>query len=416
MRISIKGFIAPKKSELFNDCADRYAYDQFQNKFAISDGVSKSFFPKIWADVLVNKWVNEVWNSDDEFITDCQSQWLNQVTAIVNKPEAKWFTKNAFNRREPGLATFVGLEFHKKKKDWHWRAYALGDSFMFFVPKKSKKPSKDYIVLSSKQDPIIFDNYPDYLSSIGDKHKGVKVPKEGLLEPGTFFLMTDALAEWFWNDHKNAIGEISLWQNQTDFERFVNEERYNEKLGNDDSAFLSIEIADDKKDQLTYVTEDVSNINELVKIQQKEIEVEEKTKEEEISIRKENSISETSLEPKVMIEQEISIETELSEDEEIEKPKKGIFKKGKELFFGKKENEQSLKSEELETHEKTEVLKENQNDKEPLTQDEENNSEIEKSENAENNQSQLSEPKIKEYTESNDNTSNASTQNITDKF
>ena len=52
MQISIKGYITSKESELFYDCADRYAYNKSQNKFAISDGVSKSFFPKIWADVL----------------------------------------------------------------------------------------------------------------------------------------------------------------------------------------------------------------------------------------------------------------------------------------------------------------------------------------------------------------------------
>jgi len=411
MQISIKGYITSKESELFYDCADRYAYDKSQNKFAISDGVSKSFFPKIWADILVNKWVNSKEFNEAQFIIDCQKNWLEQVTEIVNKPDAKWFTKNAFNRKESGLATFVGLRFYKKKKEWLWKADALGDSFLFFVPKKIKDFSKECIVLSSKKEPIVFDNFPDYLSSLGNNHKGEKQIMESPLTSGTFYLMTDALAEWFLKEKDSAISKISVWQNQKDFERFVNEERHNEKLGNDDTAFLSIKIEDDKKDQLTYVSEAVSNINELVKVQQKEIEVAEKAKEKELILKQENSDSEISVEQTQEIE---PVENILSEDEEteIEKPKKGFFKR----IFGKEENELSNEKEEIETDEKIEATEEHQEEKEPSTQGVENNSEIEKSENSEKNESQESEPNSKEESEPNAKTPNKPSQNITDKF
>ena len=174
MQISIKGYITSKESELFYDCADRYAYNISQNKFAISDGVSKSFFPKIWADVLVKKWVDSNENDKTKLLNECQKEWLKQVTEIVNKPEAKWFTKNAFNRKVPGLATFVGLRFFPKGKKWFWKAEALGDSFLFFIPENAKNFSMDCIVLSSKKKPIVFDNFPDYFSSLGNNHKGEK--------------------------------------------------------------------------------------------------------------------------------------------------------------------------------------------------------------------------------------------------
>jgi hypothetical protein len=411
MQISIKGYITSKESELFYDCADRYAYDKSQNKFAISDGVSKSFFPKIWADVLVNKWVNSKEFDEAQFIIDCQNNWLEQVTEIVNKPDAKWFTKNAFNRKESGLATFVGLRFYKKKKVWFWKADALGDSFLFFVPKKIKDFSKECLVLSSKKEPIVFDNFPDYLSGLGNNHKGEKQIMESPLTSGTFYLMTDALAEWFLNEKENAISKISVWENQKDFERFVNEERHNEKLGNDDTAFLSIKIEEDKKDQLTYVSEDVSNINELVKVQQKEIEVAEKAKEKELILKQENSDSEISAE---QIQQIEPVENILPEEveTEIEKPKKGFLKR----IFGKEENDLSYEKEEIEIDEKTEVTKEYQEEKEPLTQGEEKNSEIEKSDNSENNQSQEIVPKNKEEPKSNAKMPNKGTQNTINKF
>ncbi|WP_340156082.1 hypothetical protein [uncultured Winogradskyella sp.] len=414
MQISIKGYITSKESELFYDCADRFAYNKSQNKFAISDGVSKSFFPKIWADVLVNKWVDSKEFDEAQFILDCQKDWLKQVTEIVNKPDVKWFTKNAFNRKESGLATFVGLRFYKKKKEWFWKANALGDSFLFFVPKEIKDFSKECIVLSSKQEPIVFDNFPDYLSSLGSNHKGKKQLKENPMTAGTFYLMTDALAEWFLNEKDNAISKIDVWQNQKDFERFVDEERHNEKLGNDDSAILTIKVEEDKKDQIKYVLEEISDINELIMVQQKEIEVFEKAKEQELTLQKENTNSEIS---KEQIQQAEPVENKLSEEVETEKekPKKGMLEigieKGKELLFGKKEKEQSdeqkVTDEQVEKH---------QEEKEPSTQDEENKTEIEKSEDSEKKESQKIEPKSKGEPESNAKTPNKPSQNITDKF
>ncbi len=249
------------------------------------------------------------------------------------------------------------------------------------------------------------------MNSLGNKHKGEKQLKENPLTSGTFYLMTDALAEWFLNEKDNAISKIEVWQNQKDFERFVDEERHNEKLGNDDSAILTIKIEEDKKEQVTYVLEDVSDIIELIKVQQKEIEVSEKVKEQELILQKENSNSEITTE---QIQQAEPVENKLSEEveTEIEKPKKGFFKR----IFGKEENEMSNEKEEIETDEKVEVAEEHQEEKEPSTQGEENNIEIENSEDSEKNESQESESKSKEVPESNTKSLNKPSQNITDKF
>ncbi|MEP5935356.1 MAG: hypothetical protein ABJ218_09570, partial [Winogradskyella arenosi] len=318
----------------------------------------------------MNKWVDSKEFDEIQFILDCQKAWLNQVTEIVNKPDVKWFTKNAFNRKESGLATFVGLRFFKKKKEWYWKANALGDSFLFFIPKKLENFSKECIVLSSKQNPIVFDNFPDYLSSIGNNHKGEKQIQENLLTSGTFYLMTDALAEWFLNEKENAINKIEVWQNQKDFERFVNEERHNKKLGNDDSAILTIKIEEDNKSELTYVLKDVSDINELIKVQQKENEVSEKNKAQEFILLNKNSNSEL---PSEDIKQEAPVENESPEEikTENEKQKKGFLKR----IFGKEENVHSI-GEEVEKSEK------HQKEEQPSSQDEENKTEIGKPDNS----------------------------------
>lgn len=368
MQISIKGYITSKESELFYDCADRFAYNKEQHKFAISDGVSKAFFPKIWADILVSNWVKNQWDSDEQFIESCQTEWLKQVTEIVEKPDVKWFTKNAFNRKEAGLATFVGLHFFEDKKEWRWKANALGDSFLFFVPNDFKDFETEVIRLSSKEEPIKFDNFPDYLSSIGDNHKGKKNTKEELLSEGTFYLMTDALAEWFITEKENAIGKIDVWQNQKDFERFVNEERLNNKLGNDDSAILIIEIRKDNKDKLSFVAENVSNIDELIK-EQKAAQI----SEVEIEIEKPDD-EKTKIEP------------------ESPKEKKGFFDN---LFS--RENT------------KTKI------DTDPTESSEKENSEITEEKKV-NNEDTKNEITTNESQKTEENLPKKTTQNITDKF
>lgn len=270
MEITIKGFITSKESELFSDCADRYAFNQEDHKFAISDGVSKSFFSKYWAEILVNKVVTtNITNAN--YITECQDEWLKKVNEIVNKPTTKWFTQNAFNNNSPALATFVGLIFFEKEKKW--RAIARGDSFLFFIPKE-RNCFNDITILSSKTEPIVFDNFPDYFTSIGNKHKGKIKHKNGDLKNGTFYLMTDALAEWLINEKDNAIEKIEVWQNQKDFECFVDEERKTKRLGNDDSAILIIEIKENYffSRKFTYSKESyVSDIYKLISVQEKEI-------------------------------------------------------------------------------------------------------------------------------------------------
>jgi len=327
MELTVKGYITSKKSELFSDCADRYAYNKHHHKFSISDGVSKSFFPKFWAEYLVEEFVSREKIEDETFLLECQEKWLKTITEIVNKPTVKWFTQNAFNKKSPALATFVGLQFFEKEKKWE--ASALGDSFLFFVPKKMKT-FEDCIILSSKKEPIIFDNFPDYFSSIGEKFKGERENESGNLQDGTFYLMTDALAEWFINEKENAIGKVDVWQNQKDFEHFIDEERQTEKLGNDDSAILIINVDKASESGIKYTGNTVSDIYQLsekqnIEISKREFEIAQKKEiekkelqrieEEENSKVGENEISE---ELELVVEKElVNVDNNETEEETV---------------------------------------------------------------------------------------------------
>lgn len=286
MKIKIKGFITSKKSELYSDCADNYAINREHNKFAISDGVSKSFFPKVWSDILVKKYVDQKDWKDEEFIIQCQKEWQSKIDEIVNQPETKWFTKSQYNRKDPALATFVGLQFIESEQKWI--AQALGDSFLFFIPKDSNKIK---IQLSSKSEPIIFDNFPDYLSSIGNSHKGEKKPIRGeKIENGTFYLMTDALAEWFLQNTEQAKQTLDNIKTQEQYLETIKNERNANRLNDDDSAVLIIEVIDDEKKEFIYSNIEVTLLSELVKEEAKKLE---EAKKKETSLPESSSNSNT---------------------------------------------------------------------------------------------------------------------------
>jgi len=311
MKINIKGFITSKKSELYSDCADNYAINIEHNKFSISDGVSKSFFPKIWSDILVNKYVNQkVWKDNNEFIVESQKEWQSKIDEIVNHPETKWFTKSQYNRKDPALATFVGLQF--LESDQKWIAHALGDSFLFFIPKSSTEIETQ---LSSKSEPIVFDNFPDYFSSITiHPQKGkVKIKERPIIE-GTFYLMTDALAEWFIKDTEQAVQKLKNIQNQEQFIVTIEDERNTNRLNDDDCAILIIEVMDDNKKEFTYSELEITYLSELIKQQEEEIE---ETKKKETSSQNSEDIN--SEETKKEEQEAMEESSESTTDEEIER-------------------------------------------------------------------------------------------------
>ena len=338
MKINIKGFITSKKSELYSDCADNYAINIEHNKFSISDGVSKSFFPKIWSDILVKKYVDQKDWKDEEFIIECQKEWQSKIDEIVNQPETKWFTKSQYNRKDSALATFVGLQFIESEQKWI--AQALGDSFLFFIPKDSNKIE---IQLSSKSEPIIFDNFPDYLSSIGSSHKGEKKPVRGeKIKEGTFYLMTDALAEWFLLNTEQAKQTLDNIKTQEQYLETIANERNASRLNDDDSAVLILELFDDGKKEFSYSNIEVIFLSELVK---EEAEKFEETKKKEVSSQDSLNVNEEENGEEQLTKSENSEKEEIKQveqskeikDEEIENSEKKIEKE-KPLDENVKEN------------------------------------------------------------------------------
>ncbi|MDP1744861.1 MAG: hypothetical protein Q8L90_04750 [Bacteroidota bacterium] len=276
MEISIKGFIYHKSAEKYSDCFDRYGVNEKTNKFAISDGVSKSFFPDVWAELLVEFFLKNEGRinlTDIESYKSIQNEWIKRVGEIVNKPNQKYFVRNFFIQGRPAAATFVGLHFFKEDHTFKWEAVALGDSFLFFVPEQIKNINEDFSKvthLSSKRN-FEFNNFPDFFDSRNTTNKGKIKQIKNELKSGTFYLMTDALAEWFISEKQKALQVISGWKNQEDFESSIIEHR-KIALYNDDSAILIIRIEEDNSPIINYKDISVTNLKKLLEVERDEIE------------------------------------------------------------------------------------------------------------------------------------------------
>ena len=340
MKVTIKGFITCKSAEQYVDCADNYAVNKSSHRFSVSDGVSKSFFPKVWSEILVTQFVERTDLKESELIKVCQDEWQKRIDEIVSSSDTKWHTRTLYNRKEPALATFVGLQFYEKEKKWS--ASALGDSFLFFVPTDFKDYQKELVKLSSKSEPIVFDNFPDYLTSIGDSHKGRAKEKGGNLRNGTFYLMTDALAEWFLNEGENAIGKITVWKSQSDFERFITQAIDENQLTNDDSAILCIELTESDRKGIEYKKIQVTDLNDLINVQEAENEKvkQKKLKDEKIQQEKEAEVQTKELESseKESIPSDNFITKDKEEQTNTSLLSKG-FSKVKGFFTGNEKND-----------------------------------------------------------------------------
>lgn len=308
MKINVKGYIYHKESESYSDCFDRYGLNTDTNKFAISDGVTNSSFPGIWADLLISEFTlktEKINVAETNYLKLIQSIWFDKVKQI-SENSSRWVTRKNFIDRRPAFATFVGLHFFNDSGNWIWEASALGDSFLFFIPEMVNNFSLDeneisVIHLSSKIN-FVFDNYPDYFASYGNGKGEVKT-RSGLLCSGTFLLMTDALSEWFIKENGQAFEIINSWNSHSDFIRSIDKLRLENRLHNDDSAILILNISNDGKPEINYQVAHFDNISELTA---NEIQEEEKTGEPKAISQSETDFkSEESLESGEII-QEIS--------------------------------------------------------------------------------------------------------------
>ncbi|MDE0088374.1 MAG: hypothetical protein OXU23_21810 [Candidatus Poribacteria bacterium] len=245
-------FIAPKEGETLTDCQDAIELNEDKSRYAVADGATRSFYPKMWAELLVKDFCEETtlslkkenWN---EWIESLQQKWLKQVVATVRETK-RFMSIDRLSRSESAASTFVGLEIDKTKAEW--KAMIIGDSCLFHIATSELKES--YLIKKSED----FTNRPESFASFAKDSLCEPTFVTGQTNPGDIFILaTDALAKWIIQHEEAGKLEDALEQlisidgeHEQQFKGFIEKARETEdlRLVNDDVAFLIISIESDQ--------------------------------------------------------------------------------------------------------------------------------------------------------------------------
>ena len=200
LAIGYRAFRLPRQGHVLDECQDASAGDAKRGRFAVADGATESPHSALWGRLLVEEFVrrNEPLPNWANWLPSLQRCWADQVGRPTDA--LTWLTQSAEAGvpwyLEPGLlqgafATFLGLVIEETT----WSALAVGDSCLFQVRQG------DLLDAFPIAQAIDFGNAP-WL--VGSRTSPGEVPhKNGLQRQGEwlprdrFWLMTDALAQWF---------------------------------------------------------------------------------------------------------------------------------------------------------------------------------------------------------------------------
>ena len=243
--LKVYPFITHKKAENSDDCQDAVKVNEDASRYAVADGATRSFFPKQWAELLVNHFCetsNLVLSRENwkEWLVPIQEEWYKQVEERV-KERNQFYLTNSFNTREPAVSTFIGLEVDKTKLEW--QAVIIGDSCLFH---KSNVGFESYPIKKSED----FTSRPKVFASFAERNHYDPEFIDSEVKPGDIFILaTDALAKWI-VQHKEAdqvekaLNQLKGIKTDEQFYSFVDLARDNEniRLANDDVTLMLISI------------------------------------------------------------------------------------------------------------------------------------------------------------------------------
>lgn len=252
LRLHFAGQVAKPGTHL-DECQDAMKSDE-QYCAAIADGVSRSFFPAIWAKLLVETFClqsrgllwEEAWR---EWLEPIQTRWLEEVTARVEAlgPSA-YRPLNNLKMRSSATATFVGLELLPPLgQEVPWRAIIIGDSCLFHTRKGALY--KVYLLEDSSK----FSNATQAFYSLPrydfDPPSPQYVSGEAAIGD-RFLLATDALAHWLIQTYEQTGDWAQVEQRLApglvhgQFAAWVEEQREtSERPLSDDVTLLIVEVS-----------------------------------------------------------------------------------------------------------------------------------------------------------------------------
>jgi hypothetical protein len=229
----------PRGGHTAEEYEDAWAADSAVGRFAVADGATESSFSALWARLLTEGYLGARCPRDlAGWLSGASRRWAEEVAAL----DLPWYAE--MKREEGAFATLLGLSARGPtgEEPGRWRAVAVGDSCLLRVRKDCRV---DAFPIRQSSD---FGNQPRL---IGSRQRSPLAPLycSGSMRTGDrFFLMTDALAQWFLSSHETggrpweAVDSASTAeQPQKAFSCWIEELRARGALRNDDVTLMWIE-------------------------------------------------------------------------------------------------------------------------------------------------------------------------------
>jgi hypothetical protein len=244
VEIYAKEFCLPKRGSSEDEYDDSSSAARDKSRFAVADGATEASFSREWAKQLVRAFTAKRLSIPialDE-LKPLQSKWEN----FVHRHPLPWYAEEKI--RSGAFAAFVGLELlvgDSGGAERIWRATAVGDSCLAQV--RGNEIIKAFPLVDSAS----FGNCPNLLSSIPNCNgNGTELVMQCSGTWGcedAFFLMTDALACWFFRELEqgnkpwNLLRDLDT-QDSVSFQEFIANLRSEARMKNDDVTLMRIDI------------------------------------------------------------------------------------------------------------------------------------------------------------------------------
>ena len=252
VKLSANKYITYKKGETLEDCQDAVQFNHDRARYAIADGATRSLFPKMWADILVNDFCEDTTLSLEkqnweEWIAPLQQKWLEQAITTVQKTK-RFISIDRLSRSESAASTFIGVEINRTQKEW--KAMIIGDSCLFHIERSELKES---CLIKKSTD---FTNRTESFTSFAKDSVCQPTFLTGKTHPGdVFILATDALAKWIiQHEEAGKLGKalkhlINIELSDQGFNNFVENAREAKTihLVNDDVTLMLISVEPDQQ-------------------------------------------------------------------------------------------------------------------------------------------------------------------------
>ena len=213
-----------------------------QASVAVADGATESSFAGIWARQLAHAYCRGRINSANpaRSLLTKQRAWMR----FVNRKPLPWYAEEKV--KNGAFSTILGLALQDGNESGNqglWEAFAVGDSCLVHIREETVLTT--FPLSNSEQ----FTNNPFLLGSNPDSNEGidphVQTVKGHWQSGDKFYLMTDALAAWFFRETE---GNRTPWHvlrdldSELPFRPWVEDLRNTRQMRNDDVTLYRIEI------------------------------------------------------------------------------------------------------------------------------------------------------------------------------